>query len=132
MPLDLEVALQTALLPLLQVAYHAEPRAMTCRLEHELIVGRIGRLHEEDLYQGTRLLAEMQTRLNHPGVVVNHQSALGQILRQTVEYILAYLTMTVEKKFGVVALRQGELGNALIRKGVIVIGNFYMFCIHYD
>lgn len=49
-----------------------------------------------------------------------------------VEHILAYLTMTVEKEFRVVALRQGELGNALIRKGVIVISNFYMFCIHYD
>ena len=105
---------------------------MSSRLEHKLIVGRIGWLHEEDLYQGTRLLAEMQTRLNHLGIVVNHQSALVQVFRQMVEHILAYLTMTVEKEFGMVALRQGELGNALIRKGVIVIGNFYMFCIHYD
>lgn len=48
-----------------------------------------------------------------------------------VEHILTYLTMTVEKEFGMVALRQGELGNALIRKGVIVICDFYMFCIHY-
>lgn len=47
-----------------------------------------------------------------------------------VEHILTYLTMTVEKKFGVVALRQRELGYALIRKGVIVIAYFYMFCFH--
>lgn len=44
-----------------------------------------------------------------------------------VEHILTYLTMTVEKEFGMVALRQGELGNALIRKGVIVISDFICF-----
>ena len=56
--LDFKLTMQAAFLPLLQVADHTEPSTMSGCLEHQLIVGWLSWLHQEDLYQCTCLLAE--------------------------------------------------------------------------
>ena len=87
---------------------------MALALEHLLVVGRLGRFQQEYLDEGTGGLAEVQASLDYLGVVEHHQSPLWQILREVVEQVLAYLSMTVDEQLGVVALSHGELGNALI------------------
>ena len=114
MTLDFEVSLQTALLPLLQVSNHAEPRAVTRSLEHQLIVGWCGRLHEEHLDECARLLAEVHACLDHLGVVEHHHGTLRQIFRKMIEHIVAHLAVLVDQQFAVVALGDREFGNAFI------------------
>jgi hypothetical protein len=78
-PPDGEAAAEPALLPFLEVAHKAQPRATARGLEHLLIVGRGGRLEQEDLDESARVLAEMYAGLNHLGVVENHQCPCGQM-----------------------------------------------------
>ena len=103
---------------------------MSARLEHLFVVGRESRFQQEHLDKGTRLLTEMQTRLNHLRIVENHESALWQMTGQIIEDVLSHLTVLIEQQFRVVALCQWEFCNALIRQRIIVIAYMNMFCIH--
>ena len=131
MALYVKLAVQRAILPLLQVAYHTPPRAMATCLEYLLIVDRSSGLHQKYLYQGTGRLAKVHAGLNDLGIIENHQCARGQIGWQMVENILAHLAMLIDKQLAVVALGQGELSYPLIGQRVVIITDFNMFCIHY-
>ena len=75
---DAELAAERALLPLLQVANHAKPGTMARQLEHQLVVGGIGRLEEEHLDKRAGVLVEMHAGLDDLGVVEHHQRTLRQ------------------------------------------------------
>ena len=126
----LKVTLQRAILPFLQVAYHAEPTATCRRLGHLLVVDGLRGLHEEDLYQRASLLAEVHARLDDPRVVEHHKRALGKILRKIIEDIIRQLALVVYQQLAVVAFLQWELCYTLIWKTIVIIVYSYMFCIH--
>ena len=69
----------------------------------------------------------MQTRLNHLGVVEDHQCTLGQILRQIAEHIMRNLSMPIQQQLGTVSLRQRKLGNPLIGQRIVELTNPDMF-----
>ena len=100
-------------------------------LEHQLIVGWLSWLHQEDLYQCTCLLAEVHTCLNHLGVIENHQRALWQVLWQVIEDIIAHLAMIIHQELGVVSLCYRKLSDSLVWQIVVIVTNLYMFCIHF-
>ena len=114
MTFDLKVAVKRTLFPLLQIADHAQPAALSGRLKHLLVIGGLGRLHEEDLDERTGLLAEVHTRLDDAGVVEHHQRTGRKMLWQVVENIFADRTMVVDKQFAVVAFLQRELSNTTV------------------
>jgi hypothetical protein len=66
----------------------------------------------------------METCLNYLRIVKDHQGTFGQIRRQVGEDILPYLTVTIQQQLAFVALLQGELGDTLVRQGVVIIGYF--------
>ena len=72
----------------------------------------------------------MQTSLDDLGIVEHHQSAGWQMVGQIKEGVLAHLTVIVDQQLGMIALGQGELGNALVGQGVVIIRNVNVFCIH--
>ena len=130
-PVDLERASQCALLPLLQVANHAEPRAPLVGLEHQFVVGGLCRFHQEDFYQCPRFLAEVHACLYHPCVVEHHECPFGQIFGQVAEHVFAHFAVLVEQQFAVVALGKRKLGNAFVGQRVVVVRYSYMFCFVY-
>ena len=65
----------------------------------------------------------MHARLDHLRVVEHHQGTFGQIVGQVVEDILAYLTLSIDEQFGVVALGDGELGDTLIGERIIIVAD---------
>ena len=73
-------------------------------LEHQLIVGRCSRLHQEHLDEGSRLLAEMHARLDYLGIIEYHHGTLWQIFWKMEEHIVTHLAMLIDQQFAVVAL----------------------------
>ncbi len=119
--LHAHAASQLLAFPLLQVAYHAQPRHRACLREILRIVGRACRLQAEHLDECARLLAEVHACLYDLGVVEHHQLSAADILRQRREDVFAYRTVAEEQQLGMVALRQRELGNPLVGQGVVVV-----------
>ena len=113
--LDFEITLQASLFPFLQITDHAEPGTMSGGLEHEFIISRFCRLHQENLNKRTCFLAEVQTRLYHLGIVEYHQGSLREICGKMMENIIAYLAVLIDQQFAVVALGNREFCDALIR-----------------
>ena len=103
---------------------------MPCGLEHLLIVGRCGRLHEEDLYKRACGLAEMKPGLYDLGVVVYHERMLGQIVGDIIEIILADLPLPVDEQLAVVARCYGKAGYTAVGQLVVVIADLNMLGIH--
>ena len=124
--LYLDFATKRALFPLLEVAHQAIPRALLGGLEHQFVVRRLGRLKQEHLDEGTCILAEMHTSLDNLGVIKHHESTLGQILGEVIEYIVTYLALTVNQQLRVVALGNREFSNTLIGERIIIIADTNM------
>lgn len=104
--LNFEISGQKSLLPLLQIAHKAIPRAASTLQEVLLILHRLGRFLKKHLDESTILsltLAEMQPRLDNPSVVEHHQSTLRQQRRQRTELRMADATTIADKQFAAVA-----------------------------
>ena len=102
---------------------------MAC-LKYQLVIYRVNRFHQEQLYPRTCFLAEMHARLNHLGVVEHHQGSLRQIIGKMKEGIFAHHTFIIYKELALVALRHRKAGNTVVGKGIVIIANSYMLCIH--
>ena len=99
---------------------------MACGLEHQFIVGRLGRLQQEHLDQRSCILAKMHTGLNNLRIVEHHQRTHRQIVGQMIEHILTNHTFIIYKEFGVIALGDGEFGDTLIGERIIIVANANM------
>ena len=121
--LDFKSTSQCPLFPFLEVADHAEPCTRMVCLEHQFVIGRLGRFHEEDFDECACLLAEMHTGLDDLRVVEYHQCSFRQVFRKLIELVFRYLSVFVEQELAMVAFGQRELGDACIGEWVIVIGN---------
>ena len=119
---------ERSLLPFLEVAHHAEPGAVARGLEDALIVGGLSRLHEEDLDERARLLAEVDGGLGDPRVVEDEQRPFRQVGGEVCEHVLADLPLAVEQQLRLVALLERILGDALRGQRVVVVGYVNMFC----
>ena len=97
-------------------------------LEDALIVGGLSRLHEEDLDERARLLAEVDARLDDPRVVEDEQRPLRQVGGEVCEHVLVDLPLAVEQQLRLVALLERILGDALRGQRVVVVGYVNMFC----
>ena len=118
---DAEVATERAFLPFLQVANHAEPRAAAGELEHQLVVGGVGRLEQEHLDECAGFLAEVHACLDDLGVVEDHERTLGQIFGQAVEHVVADLAFVVDQQLAVVALADGEFGYPFVGQLIAIV-----------
>ena len=103
---------------------------MTIGLEHQFVVSRLCRFEQEHLDERTRFLAEMHSRLNHPGVIEHHKSTLGQMRRDIIEDILTDVSMVEDEQFGMIALCQREFCNSLVGQRIVIIRYMYMSWIH--
>ena len=68
-------------------------------------------------------LPKVHAGLNHLRIVENHQCALRQIVRKMAEHILPYLTLIINKEFGLVAAGQRELGDTLIGQVILIVAD---------
>ena len=89
---------------------------------------RLERFEAEDLDEGAGLLAEVQSRLYHPGVVEDQQAVGGQYPGQVVEVVFLDDSLSVDQQFGVVALREGKLGDAFVGQRIIEILDANILC----
>ena len=92
---DFKRAFQRALFPLLQVAYHTEPRAPCIGLEHKFVVGGLCRFHKKYLDERTCFLAEVHACLYHLCVVEHHKRTFGQVGGQVAEHVLTHFAVLV-------------------------------------
>ena len=127
---DLKAAVQRAFLPFLEVAHKTMPCTPPIGLEHQFVIHRFGRFKQEHLYQCSRLLAEVHTRLNDLGVVEHHHGTLGKMRRQVIKHVLADVSTFIDEQFGVVALCKRKLCYSLVGQRIIIVGYMYMSWIH--
>ena len=71
---------------------------MSGGLEHEFIISRFCRLHQENINKRTCFLAEMHTRVYHLGIVEYHQGSLREICGKMMENIIAYLAVLINQQ----------------------------------
>ena len=83
-----KIALERSFFPFLQITNQTKPGTMARQLEHQFIIGRIGRFQEKHLDEGSSLLAEVHTGLYHLRVVEHHQCTLWKIIGQMIEGIV--------------------------------------------
>ena len=120
------LAAQGTFLPLLQVAYHAEPGGMAGLLEIQRIVVRLNGFKAEHLDERARLLAEVQAGLDDLGIVEYHQTACRQIIGQGGEAVFSHLAMPVNQQLGLVAYGQGKLGDAFVGQRIVELADVDM------
>ena len=96
------------LFPFFQIAHKAKPTATTGLLEHQRVVVRTDRFQAEHLDERAGIFVEMQPRLYDFRVVEYHQGALGQIVRQRSERVLAHRSVTVHQQFGLIRSVRGN------------------------
>jgi hypothetical protein len=121
-------------MPLLQVAYHAYPAALTALLEDLLIVTRAARLKQEDLYQGALLpcrsvyavLAEMQTGLYHLRVIIDKETPLWEIARYVLELVMTDGSLVIYQQLALLAMCKGILGYTLVRERIVIVLYLYV------
>lgn len=127
---DFELALESALFPLLQIANHTQPRALPAGLEHLFIIRRGSRLHQKNLYQGPGFLAEVHPRLDDARVVEDHQGPLRQVTRQLEEQVVGEFAPIIDQQLAAVALRHGIFRNAVVGQRIVKITDMNMSCFH--
>ena len=88
-------------------------------LEIQRIVVRLDGFQAEHLNQGPRLLAEVQTGLNHFGIIEHHQAARRHVVGQRSETVFGHFAVAVNQQFGLVAHRQGKLGDTFVGQRII-------------
>ena len=123
---------QGSTLPLLEISDETVPGTMAGGLEHQFIVGGLCRFKEEDLNEGTSMIAigicltEMHTCLDDLRVVEHHQGSLRKIFREVIEHILPHLTMLIKKQFGVITLSDRKLRYAFVWERIVIVAYMYM------
>ncbi|EJX06483.1 hypothetical protein EVA_05409 [gut metagenome] len=125
------LAFQTTFLPFLQITDQTGPGTATGLGERQLIISRRVRFETEHLNQRTCCLVKMKARLNHLGIIENHQFPLGQVFGKMGEDVLADLSPTIKQEFRTVSLRKGIFGNAFIGQGIVIIFYPDMLCINH-
>ena len=75
----------------------------------------------EDLDGGAGLLLEEEAGMDDAGVVEGQQGVLRQEVGEVVEVVLREVVATEAEELGVVALREGVFGYAVVGQGVVVV-----------
>ena len=114
-PIHFQRPSQRTFFPFFQIPNQTIPLTMTMSLEHQFIIGWCGWFQKEHLYQRSRFLAEMDSRLNDLSIIENHQSPCWQIVRKMIEYVFTHFPMPIYQQLGMVTLCNGKFGYPLIR-----------------
>ena len=112
---------QGTFLPFLEVAHHTFPRTAFAATERALVVVRVEGFEAEHLDTCAREFAEHQTRLYHARIIIYKECIRRDDFSDVVESVFLYLAVAVDQQFGVIPLRQGVLGNPLVRQRIIIV-----------
>ena len=115
-----EINFHIPLLPLLAVAHDARPRAAARDGERPFVVGRVVRLEAEDLDTRSRRLVHDDPRPDDLRVVEDQQFARGQHVADVGEMPFGNPAAAPDEQFRGAALGEGEFGDPLLRKVVVV------------
>ena len=106
--------------PLLVVADEAGPGAKPALGEGFGDIHAVG-FEAEDLNGGAGLLLEEEAGMDDFGVVEGQEGVLRQEVREVVEVVLRKVVAAEAEELGVVALREGVFGDAVVGQGVVVV-----------
>lgn len=119
LPLEVELTGKGAFLPLLIIANEADPCAMLALLERKSHGHLIG-FETKDLNGRASGLAEEKAGMDNLSVVEDQQGVGWEKVGNMVETTFGDSAATVDKKFGVVATFERELGDAVVGQGIVV------------
>ena len=115
-----------ALLPLLEVAYNTTPLRLAMHTKGILVVGRRVWLEAEDLDASTRRLMHDDTSTHNTCVVKDEHGRLREVVGNVRKPTLRNLAIVIYHEFRLRTLRKRKLGDAAVRKVVVVVVYIYM------
>ena len=114
-----EVDRERTLLPLLEIAHDAAPRARSLDREGTFVIGRIVGLEAKDLDAGARRLVHDDAGADDLCVVEDQQRPFGQLFAQSAEAAFADRAVAVDEQFRGRAFAEREFRYALVGQFVV-------------